>query len=101
MEKISNPGLNEKQTLKKYKLLGADRKPIVSDSPGTYGGHRGTKIYGRMDCRAALRALERGGYEKYRVFFADEQTAIAAGYRPCGVCLRDKYAIWKQQNLKK
>lgn len=94
-------GLNEQQALKKYKLLGADRKPIVSDSPGTFGGHKGTKIYGRMDCRAALRAIEGGGYEKYRVFFADEQTAIAAGYRPCAVCLPDKYAIWKQHNMTK
>ncbi|MBE1556885.1 Ada metal-binding domain-containing protein [Sporosarcina limicola] len=32
---------------------------------------------------------------KQRVFFADEQTAIAAGYRPCAVCLPEKYALWK------
>jgi methylphosphotriester-DNA--protein-cysteine methyltransferase len=25
------------------------------------------------------------------VFFADEKTALAAGYRPCGNCLREKY----------
>lgn len=30
-----------------------------------------------------------------RVFFADEQTAIAAGYRPCAVCLPDRYRAWK------
>ena len=30
-------------------------------------------------------------YEKSRVFFADEKTALAAGYRPCGNCLREKY----------
>jgi methylphosphotriester-DNA--protein-cysteine methyltransferase len=29
------------------------------------------------------------------VFFADEQTAIAAGYRPCATCLPEKYARWK------
>jgi methylphosphotriester-DNA--protein-cysteine methyltransferase len=29
------------------------------------------------------------------VFFADEHTAIAAGYRPCAVCLPQKYAAWK------
>jgi hypothetical protein len=27
--------------------------------------------------------IARGGYVKSRVLFADEQTAIAAGYRPC------------------
>jgi methylphosphotriester-DNA--protein-cysteine methyltransferase len=29
------------------------------------------------------------------VFFADEATAIGAGYRPCAVCLPAKYATWK------
>jgi AraC family transcriptional regulator, regulatory protein of adaptative response / DNA-3-methyladenine glycosylase II len=32
---------------------------------------------------------------RHRVFFADEATALAAGYRPCGHCLRDRYAAWK------
>jgi methylphosphotriester-DNA--protein-cysteine methyltransferase len=31
----------------------------------------------------------------HRVFFADEATAIAAGYRPCGACMRREYAAWK------
>src|SRR5439155_873784 len=44
---------------------------------------------------AALRAIARGGYVKNRVFFADEQTAIAAGYRPCAACLPDTHARWK------
>jgi methylphosphotriester-DNA--protein-cysteine methyltransferase len=29
------------------------------------------------------------------VFFADEETAIAAGFRPCGACQREKYRAWK------
>jgi methylphosphotriester-DNA--protein-cysteine methyltransferase len=29
------------------------------------------------------------------MFFADEQTAIAAGYRPCAVYLPEKYKTWK------
>ncbi|WML44516.1 Ada metal-binding domain-containing protein [Neobacillus sp. PS3-40] len=68
-----------------------------SETPGTYGGHRKSKIYGKMDCPAALRAIAKGGYVKYRVFFADEKTAIEAGFRPCGVCLPEKYAKWKKQ----
>ncbi|WP_371410417.1 Ada metal-binding domain-containing protein [Bacillus toyonensis] len=39
--------------------------------------------------------MAQGGYIKYRVFFSDEKTAIAAGYRPCAVCLPEKYAQWK------
>ena len=62
---------------------------------GTIGGHRGTKIYGRLDCPSALRAIAKGGYVKYRVFFSDEDDAIAAGYRPCAVCMPERYCAWK------
>lgn len=63
--------------------------------PGTLGGHKRGRLYGRLDCPAALRAIARGGYVKDRVFFADEPAAIASGYRPCAVCLPEKYARWK------
>lgn len=78
-----------------YTLLDANGQPYRSDAPGTLGGNRRAKIYGRLDCPAALRALARGGYREHRVFFADEATAIAAGYRPCGACLREAYKAWK------
>ncbi|GAA1017525.1 metal-binding protein [Acrocarpospora pleiomorpha] len=83
---------------RRYTLLGPDRKPYRSAIPGTLGGHRAAKIYGRLDCPAALRAITRGGYVNNRVFFADEDAAIAAGFRPCGTCLPEKYQAWK--NLK-
>ena len=79
--------------MKTYKLLGADGKTYESETPGTLGGNRKLKIYGRLDCWSALSAIKRfpGSYEKSRVFFADEKNALAAGYRPCGNCLRQKY----------
>ena len=78
-----------------WRLIGCDGTPYAGTSPGALGGHRGTRIYGRLDCPAALRALSRGGYAAERVFFAREADAIAAGYRPCAVCLAGAYAIWK------
>jgi methylphosphotriester-DNA--protein-cysteine methyltransferase len=80
---------------KTYTLLGADGKPYQSASKGRWGGHRRTKIYGRLDCPSALRAIEHGGYTRHRVFFADEETAISAGYRPCATCCGDRYRAWK------
>jgi methylphosphotriester-DNA--protein-cysteine methyltransferase len=80
---------------KTYTLQGADGKPYQSATKGQWGGHRGMKVYGRLDCPAALRAIARGGYVRYRVFFADEATAIAAGYRPCGTCCTSRYREWK------
>lgn len=78
---------------KTYKLLGADGNKYESEAPGTFGGNGKLKIYGRLDCPSALSAIKNfpGSYEETRVFFADEKTALAAGYRPCGNCLREKY----------
>jgi hypothetical protein len=78
-----------------YTLVGADRVPYLSPTPGEYGGHRAGRLYGRLDCPSALRAIGRGGYVNNRVFFRDEATAIAAGYRPCATCLPAKYQVWK------
>ncbi|MFD4599226.1 Ada metal-binding domain-containing protein [Streptomyces sp. NPDC058464] len=78
-----------------YTLLGPDGQPYPSPTPGTLGGHRRGRLYGRLDCPSALRAIARGHYVGHRVFFADETTAIAAGYRPCAVCLPAEYARWK------
>jgi hypothetical protein len=88
--------INRMAERKLYKLTGVDGKIYLSETKGAFGGHRGTRGYGRMDCRAALRAIARGGYKQNRVFFADEATAIAAGYRPCAVCLTEGYALWKR-----
>lgn len=78
---------------KVYKLLGADGNFYESEVSGKYGGNSKLRVYGRLDCPSALLTIRRfqGSYEKHRVFFADEKAALAAGYRPCGNCLRAKY----------
>lgn len=78
-----------------YKLIDRNGRVYESETKGTLGGHRKLKIYGRLDCPSALRHIAAGRYVKYRVFFADEETAIAAGYRPCAVCMPEQYAEWK------
>jgi methylphosphotriester-DNA--protein-cysteine methyltransferase len=80
-----------------HTLIGADGREYESERPGTLGGHRRSRIYGRLDCPAAMRAIARGGYVSQRVFFAHEDDAIAAGYRPCAVCLARRYRAWARQ----
>lgn len=93
MDSASEPrGIGERT----YRLLGADGRSYVSTVPGTLGGHRKGRIYGRLDCPTALRSIAAGHYVKERVFFADEATAVAAGYRPCARCLPERYAAWKK-----
>lgn len=78
-----------------YRLLGPDGS-YWSHKPGTFGGHSGTMVYGRLDCPVALSLIRRGRFRvETRVFFADADTARACGYRPCGACLREEFRAWK------
>jgi hypothetical protein len=86
-------------TEKLYTLIGEDGKEVLSAVPGTLGGNRRRKIYGRLGCRSAVGSLPTG-YAKHRVFFADEATAIAAGYRPCGTCMQAEYGAWVEEAMR-
>lgn len=55
-----------------------------------WSGYWPGKIYGLLSCAAGKRMKV-----KNRVFFGNEQEAIAAGYRPCGRCMNKKYKEWK------
>lgn len=81
--------------MKTYTLLGPTGR-YGSETPGTLGGNGAAKIYGKLDCSSALRAVKAGEtYQKHRVFFADEAAAVACGYRPCGNCMRVQYRAWQ------
>jgi hypothetical protein len=79
-----------------WTLIGPGGRTWRSPKPGTLGGHRRSRIYGRLDCRTALAAIARGGYVAHRVFFLTAAHARASGYRPCAVCLPVEYARWKR-----
>jgi hypothetical protein len=81
--------------VKKFKLIDFNGQEYLSESPGTLGGNKKLKIYGRLDCPSAKRWIEKGKYVLNRVFFENEQIAISAGYRPCAVCMPDEYIKWK------
>jgi hypothetical protein len=84
-----------KTVMKTYKLSAPDGSIYESEIPGQLGGYKPQRIYGRLDCRSALSHLNKGNYAAHRVFFADEDTAIASGFRPCAKCLPERYAKWK------
>lgn len=79
---------------KLYRLLQPDGTLHESTTPGMLGGNATLRIYGRLDCARAIADLPRG-YARHRVFFADERAAIEAGFRPCGRCMHEQYALWK------
>lgn len=82
---------------KDYKLM-TKNGIILSKIPGALGGNKKLKIYGKLDCKSALNWLDKGYYAETRVFFENEDVAKELGYRPCGVCMKKEYKIWKQNN---
>ena len=82
--------------MKTYRLFGPHGF-YESPSKGLLGGHKKLKIYGRLDCPNALRYLAKGNYAEHRVFFADEASALACGFRPCYYCSRGAYRRWKEK----
>ena len=80
-----------------YKLIDEDNEEYLSDIPGTLGGNKRLKIYGKLNCPSANRWIEKGYYVKDRVFFLNEEVAIKAGYRPCAICMRKEYEEWKEK----
>lgn len=79
---------------KEYKLL-TPEGITISKIPGTLGGHKKLKIYGKLDCPSALNYIKKGHYVNNRVFFKNEEIAIQTGYRPCGKCMKKEYKQWK------
>ena len=86
---------------KQFRLIDCNGKEYLSNTPGTLGGHKKLKIYGKLDCPSAKKWIEKGYYVSNRVFFKDEDTAISAGYRPCAVCMPNEYAKWKANQKQK
>jgi len=84
---------------REYKLLDVNGE-YFSKIPGTLGGNKKLKIYGRLDCPSALNWISKGKYVNNRVFFENEEKAKEAGYRPCGICMKKEYKIWKEQHKK-
>lgn len=86
---------------KMYKLMGPDGNFYLSPEKGLFGGNGAAKIYGRLDCGAALNAIKKYGelYNSTKVFFKDEADAIAAGFRPCGNCMKAHYKLWKEGKI--
>ncbi len=67
---------------------------LVRSGEIALGGNKQLRIYGTLNCKSGKR-MKMGN----RVFFSSEEEAIAAGYRPCGHCMRDKYLAWKNSSV--
>ena len=70
-------------------------KMMINTDEISLGGNLKLEIYGTLNCASGKRMKTEN-----RVFFKNENQAIAEGFRPCGHCMREKYLIWKTNNSK-
>ena len=66
------------QSLEKNELKRLVKRRLIQ-----FAGNRKLKIYGRLDCYSGKRMKKEN-----RVFFENEQQAIALGFRPCKNCMK-------------
>lgn len=64
----------------------------IKDGRIRFGGHLRCGIYGTLECGGGKRMKREN-----RVFFATEDEAVRAGFRPCGNCMRKAYRKWKNE----
>ncbi len=62
---------------------------MIASGTVRLGGNQRLRIYGSLRCKSGMRMKKEN-----RVFFRDEEEAIAQGYRPCGHCMKVAYQDW-------
>ncbi|WP_083867516.1 Ada metal-binding domain-containing protein [Fulvivirga imtechensis] len=63
---------------------------LIRTGQVTLAGNSRLKIYGCLDCSSGKRMKIEN-----RVFFKDEEEALAHSYRPCGHCMKKAYEVWR------
>lgn len=67
-------------------------RSLIRKGDITLAGYTRKKIYGLLNCSSGKKIKVEN-----RVFFKDEAEAVNNGYRPCGHCMKEKYAQWKRE----
>ena len=81
--------MNPVNLLNHTEISDARLRMLIRKGEITLGGNKKLKIYGLLSCKSGKRMKAEN-----RVFFTDEQQAIANGFRPCGNCKRNLYKKW-------
>jgi methylphosphotriester-DNA--protein-cysteine methyltransferase len=60
----------------------------------TFAGNSRLRIVGKLRCWSGRKMKK-----KNRIFFRSYGEALAAGYRPCGHCMKEEYRQWIKANI--
>jgi methylphosphotriester-DNA--protein-cysteine methyltransferase len=79
------------EMIKHTSISSAMLRSLIRSGALAYAGNQRLKIYGMLHCSSGKKMKR-----EHRIFFADETEALAAGYRPCAHCMRERYRVWKE-----
>ena len=75
----------EHAKIEKHEVFG-----LIKSKSIKFAGNKKLKIYGTLRCKSGKRMKKEN-----RVFFLNEEEAIAIGFRPCGHCMAANYLNWR------
>lgn len=75
----------EHAKIEKHEVFG-----LIKSKSIKFAGNKKLKIYGTLRCKSGKRMKKEN-----RVFFLNEEEAIAVGFRPCGHCMAANYLKWR------
>jgi len=77
--------------IKHASITATQLRSLFRSGEMTLAGNQRLKIYGTFFCSSGKKMKREN-----RIFFADETEALAAGYRPCAHCMKERYRVWKK-----
>ena len=77
--------------LKHIEISQSNLLSLIKNQKIVLGGNKRLKIYGKLSCKSGKKMKREN-----RVFFGNEEEALAAGYRPCARCMWKEYQAWKK-----
>ena len=81
-----------------YTIVHGNKTVSLSDQPTQLGGNLRTKTFGRLDCPSVVNKSKHTCHNQ--VFFEYEENAILTFFKPCGICMKELYRDWKNNNHK-
>jgi methylphosphotriester-DNA--protein-cysteine methyltransferase len=78
-------------------LTPIDLRNLIHSGEIQFAGWFTGKIYGHLSCISGKHKINR----ENRVFFKTEQEALQLGYRPCAICMKNAYKVFKNKQIEK
>lgn len=69
----------------------------ILDLPHVFSDNKRTRVFGKATCASANGHMILQKEDQNSILFDDEEKALTMGFRPCGKCMPEAYAEWKEK----